>query len=180
MAVPILTATCVRLLFLANGILLREPSHPIAERFPESLIKLDGPVSLIPADCHHTVESRYRERPRTAISFDSSNAGPSGRGLGKACFCKRQFPDALAGRSKNRAVQCRRKRRQPRVANSRTRRIARHDVHVSFPGRIVHPRHLKPIEIGLINHAVGLRDLSVEAVARSLYSRYFKLLFHRL
>src|SRR5260370_8537214 len=113
MAVPILTATCVSLLFLAIVILLREPSHPIPERFQESLIKLDGPVSLIPADCHHTVESRYRERPRTAISFDSSNAGPSRRGLGKAYFCKRQFPDALAGRTKNPLVQSPRIRQPP-------------------------------------------------------------------
>src|SRR5260370_2457373 len=96
MAVPILTATCVSLLFLAIVILLREPSHPIPERFQESLIKLDGPVSLIPADCHHTVESRYRERPRTAIAFDSSNAGPSGRGLCTPCFSKTQFPHPLA------------------------------------------------------------------------------------
>src|SRR5260370_32349934 len=107
MAVPILTATCVSLLFLAIVILLREPSHPIPERFQESLIKLDGPVSLIPADCHHTVESRYRERPRTAISFYSSNAAPSGRGLGKACFCKRQFSDAPSGPSTTRVVQFR-------------------------------------------------------------------------
>ena len=37
-----------------------------------------------------------------------------------------------------------------------------HDVDICFPRRIVHPRHLEPVEIGLINHAIGRGDLSVE------------------
>src|SRR5882757_3063842 len=101
----------------------------------------------------------HRAPPRYKISDFFSSL------LGKAGLGKRQFADAFSCGGKNRVAERRGKRRKRGFTNSRRWRIARHDIGVGFPRRVIYARHLKPIEIGLVDYAVGGRDFSIKRQA---------------
>src|SRR6266446_3174072 len=127
MAVPMLTATRVSLLFLAIVVLHQAIESSYTRTIPSSINKT------------RIARKNSAELPVKETVFPRKTLGEAGLGKG-------QFSDALSCGGKNRVAKCGRKRRQPGFTNSRRWHIARNDVDVRFPRRIVHPRHLRSEE----------------------------------